>query len=126
MGLRIRPGRDIEIVSFDDEAFVAKASAVYYEARKRHGLSRDIASTEMRRNGTLIGAMKLMDDQADALICGTTGTYASHLWYIEETIGLRPEAHGFAAMNLLHCRGIRCSSATPTSISIRPLRRSPR
>lgn len=101
LGLRIRPGRDIEVASLDDEAFVERASAAYYEGRKRHGLSRETASAEMRRNGTLIGAMKLMEDQADALICGTSGTYASHLRYIEETIGLRPEVHGFAAMNLL-------------------------
>jgi malate dehydrogenase (oxaloacetate-decarboxylating)(NADP+) len=101
LGLRLRPGRDIEIASFDDEAFVTKASAVYYGARKRYGLSRDVASAEMRRNGTLIGAMMLRDGQADALICGTTGTYASHMRYVEETIGLRPDARGFAAMNLL-------------------------
>ncbi|MFB9268136.1 NADP-dependent malic enzyme [Bradyrhizobium erythrophlei] len=101
LGLRIRSGHDIEVASFDDEVFVSKASSIYYDARKRHGLSRDDASAEMRRNGTLIGAMMLMDGQADGMICGTLGAYACHLRYIEETIGLRSGVHGFAAMNLL-------------------------
>jgi len=101
LGLRIRPGHDVEIASFDDEAFVANAGAAYYEARKRHGLTREVAAAEMRRSGTLIGAMMLTRGQADGLLCGTSGPYASHLRYIEDTIGLRSDARGFAAMNLL-------------------------
>jgi malate dehydrogenase (oxaloacetate-decarboxylating)(NADP+) len=101
LGLRIRPGKDVEIASFDDEAFVASASAAYYDSRKRHGLARDVAAAELRRNGTLIGAMLLKSGQADGLLCGALGAYTWHLRHIKETIGLRLDARGFAAMNLL-------------------------
>jgi malate dehydrogenase (oxaloacetate-decarboxylating)(NADP+) len=35
------------------------------------------------------------------MICGSFGGYAGHLRYVEEVVGLKPGARGFAAMNLL-------------------------
>ena len=101
LGLRLVAGRDVEIASFDDESARAEAVEGYYQRRKRHGLSRDVAAAEMRRNTTLIGAMLLSEGKADGLLCGTFGSYAAHLRYVEEVIGLAEGAHGFAAMNLL-------------------------
>jgi malate dehydrogenase (oxaloacetate-decarboxylating)(NADP+) len=97
----LQPGRDVEIASFDDQDSIAEAAEAYYQRRKRHGLSRDVAAAEMRRNSTLIGAMLLCGGQADGLLCGTFGAYANHLRYVEEVIGLADGAHSFAAMSLL-------------------------
>ena len=80
---------------------IAEAAEAYYQRRKRHGLSRDVAAAEMRRNSTLIGAMLLCRGKADGLLCGTFGAYTHHLRYVEEVIGLAEDAHGFAAMSLL-------------------------
>ena len=71
LGLRLQPGRDIEIASFDDHDAVADMQACY-GAASRHGLSRDVAAAEMR-NSTLIRAMLLCGGQADGLLCGTLG-----------------------------------------------------
>jgi malate dehydrogenase (oxaloacetate-decarboxylating)(NADP+) len=101
LGLRLQPGRDIEIASFDDQDAIGEAAEAYYQRRKRLGLSRDVASAEMRRNSTLIGAMLLCGGQADGLLCGTFGAYTQHLRYVEEVIGLAEGAHSFAAMSLL-------------------------
>ena len=64
-------------------------------------MSRDVAAAEMRRNGTLIAAMLVRDGEADGMLCGTFGAYATHLRYVADVIGLREGANGFAAMNLL-------------------------
>ena len=101
LGLRLQPSRDIEIASFDDQDAIGEAAETYYQRRKRHGLSRDVAAAEMRRNSTLIGAMLLYSGKADGLLCGTVGAYANHLRYVEEIIGLADGAHSFAAMSLL-------------------------
>jgi malate dehydrogenase (oxaloacetate-decarboxylating)(NADP+) len=101
LGLRLQPGRDIEIANFDNQDSIAEAAEAYYQRRKRHGLSRDVAAAEMRRNSTLIGAMLLCGGKADGLLCGTVGAYAQHLRYVEEVIGLAEDAHAFAAMSLL-------------------------
>src|SRR5215218_4077034 len=101
LGLRLQLGRDVDSVSFDDQDAIGEAAEAYYQQRKRHGLSRDVAAAEMRRNSTLIGAMLLCGGQAEGLLCGAVGTYANHLRYVEEVIGLAEGAHSFAAMSLL-------------------------
>jgi malate dehydrogenase (oxaloacetate-decarboxylating)(NADP+) len=101
LGLRLEPGRDVEIASFDDQETHAEAAEAYYQQRKRRGLSRDVAAAEMRRNSTLIAAMLVCSGKADGLLCGTFGTYRNHLRYVAQVIGLAEGAHGFAAMNLL-------------------------
>ncbi|HYZ30797.1 MAG TPA: NADP-dependent malic enzyme [Crenalkalicoccus sp.] len=101
LGLRIQPGRDIEVVSLDDEALVGPAAEEYYRLCRRRGVARDFATAEMRRNGTLIASMMLRQGRADAMLCGTIGPYRSHLRYITEVIGLRPGVTTPASLNLL-------------------------
>ena len=61
----------------------------------------EYAKREMRRRTTLIGAMLLRRGDVDAMLCGTVGQHAHHLKHVRDVIGLRPNAHSFAAMNLL-------------------------
>ena len=101
LGLRLEEGRDYEVASFDDEALIGPAAEAYYQLGKRRGLEREFAAAEMRRNGTLIGAMLVRDGKTDGMLCGTFGPYASHLKYVAEAIGLREGVNDFAAMHLL-------------------------
>jgi malate dehydrogenase (oxaloacetate-decarboxylating)(NADP+) len=55
----------------------------------------------MRRRHTLIGAMMIHRGAADGMICGTFGTHALHLHYIDQVIGRRPGATVYAAMNAI-------------------------
>jgi malate dehydrogenase (oxaloacetate-decarboxylating)(NADP+) len=48
-----------------------------------------VAKIELRRRLTLIGAMLLAKRHVDGLICGTWGTTANHLHYIDQVIGMR-------------------------------------
>ncbi len=48
-----------------------------------------MAKIEMRRRLTLIGAMLLHKGDVDGMICGTWGTTAMHLTYIDQVIGKR-------------------------------------
>jgi malate dehydrogenase (oxaloacetate-decarboxylating)(NADP+) len=67
----------------------------------RDGVTPDLAKAKIRRDTTLIGAMLLRRGDADALVCGTFGTYDYHLRHVQDVIGLKPGAKQFAAMNLL-------------------------
>ncbi|MBV9251828.1 MAG: NADP-dependent malic enzyme [Acetobacteraceae bacterium] len=102
LGLRMSEERgDFSIQGFDDPS-LGQAAEDYYLLRRRDGITRDHAQLEMRRNRTLIGAMLVRSGRADAMLCGIAlGRYAESLRYIEDTIGLRPGATTFAAMNLL-------------------------
>ena len=70
-GLRIRIGREVEVLAPDG------------------------------RHPTRLAAELVRDGAADGLLCGTTGVYTAHLSHVAETIGRRPGAARFAAMNML-------------------------
>ena len=56
---------------------------------ERKGVSVHLAKIEMRRRLTLIGAMLLHKGEVDGLLCGTWGTTANHLYYLDQVIGKR-------------------------------------
>jgi malate dehydrogenase (oxaloacetate-decarboxylating)(NADP+) len=64
-------------------------------------VSQHYAQIEMRRRLTLIGAMMMNRGAADGMLCGTFGTHALHLQYVDQVIGLRPGVRNYYAMNVL-------------------------
>ena len=100
LGLRLEAGRDYELAALD-EAFLAEAAEDYYRLGRRRGVTRDYAASEVRGNGTLLGAMLVRAGRAEGMLCGTAGPYASHLRYVAEAIGMRTGVQNLAAMHLL-------------------------
>jgi len=101
LGLRVRPGKEFELVNPDFDARYRDYWTTYHALTERKGVSPEYARTEMRRRHTLIGAMMMHKGEADGMLCGTFGTHAQHLRYIDQVIGLRAGAHRYAAMNAL-------------------------
>jgi malate dehydrogenase (oxaloacetate-decarboxylating)(NADP+) len=101
LGLRLTPGRDVEVINAGDSRLTEPLAADYYKMCSRLGVSREEAKSEMRRNGTLIGAMLLRRGEVDGMLCGMVGTYAAHLKPVMGVVGLREGANNFAAMHLL-------------------------
>ncbi|MBC8022180.1 MAG: NADP-dependent malic enzyme, partial [Burkholderiales bacterium] len=100
-GLRIKPGRDFEVVNPEGDPRYRDYSMEYFKLTQRRGVSIPFAKLEMRRRLTLIGAMMIHKGEADALICGMIGTHASHLHFIDQVLGKRPGVKNYYAMNLL-------------------------
>ncbi|MCA2997767.1 MAG: NADP-dependent malic enzyme [Rhodocyclaceae bacterium] len=100
-GLRIRPGIDFEIINPEYDERYRDYWEQYYALTARRGVSEQYAKIEMRRRLTLIGAMMMHRGEADGMICGTFGTHALHLHYIDQVIGRRAGAKHYYAMNLL-------------------------
>jgi malate dehydrogenase (oxaloacetate-decarboxylating)(NADP+) len=101
LGLRIKPGREFELVNPEQDARYKEYCKTYHKLTERKGVSPEYARVEMRRRNTLIGAMLMIKGEADGMLCGTFGTHALHLQYIEQVIGLRPGIKHYAAMNAL-------------------------
>jgi malate dehydrogenase (oxaloacetate-decarboxylating)(NADP+) len=100
-GLRMRLGHDVECVNVLDDPRYRDTWNEYYQLARRKGVTRSLAQAEVRTRTTLIGAMLVRKGDADAMLCGTIGTYLDHLKYIRTTIGLQPGVNTFAAMQLL-------------------------
>jgi len=100
-GLRIRPGRDFEMVNPNSDPRFRDYWQEYYALVQRKGVSMEYARREVTRRTTLIGALMVRRGDADAMLCGTIAEHSLHLGYVANVIGLRKGVNQFAAMNML-------------------------
>jgi malate dehydrogenase (oxaloacetate-decarboxylating)(NADP+) len=98
-GLRLRSGLDYAVVNVEDDHRYRDFWQTYHRMTERKGVTSQIAKIEMRRRLTLIGAMLLHKGDVDGLICGTWGTTAMHLQYVDQVIGKRSGVNTYACMN---------------------------
>jgi malate dehydrogenase (oxaloacetate-decarboxylating)(NADP+) len=101
IGLNLVPERDFEIVNPESDPRYRELWTEYHQMMAREGVTPEIAKARMRLDTTLIGCMLLRRGDADALVCGTFGTYEHHLAQVRDVIGLSEGATLFAAMTLL-------------------------
>jgi malate dehydrogenase (oxaloacetate-decarboxylating)(NADP+) len=100
-GLRIQPGVDFELVDPEDDPRFRECSEAYQRKMGREGVTPEMAKAQLRRSNTLIAAMLMDRNDADAMLCGLVGRFDHHLEHVAAVIGLQEGAHGFAAMNAL-------------------------
>jgi malate dehydrogenase (oxaloacetate-decarboxylating)(NADP+) len=98
-GLRLQQGRDYDVVNTEDDHRYRDYWQTYHQMMERRGVTQQLAKIEMRRRLTLIGAMLLHKGEVDGLICGTWGTTAWHLGFVDQVIGKRAGVKTFACMN---------------------------
>ena len=101
LGLRIRPGEHFELVNPEDDPRYREYWSEYHRMMQRRGITPETAKRDMRRHNTLIAAMMVHKDEADAMLCGTVSLPLRHLRYIDAVIGRRPGVSLYAAMNIL-------------------------
>ncbi len=98
-GLRLREGDDYTVVNVEQDHRYRDFWQTYHRMTERKGMTAQVAKIEMRRRLTLISAMLLHKGDVDGMICGTWGTTAMHLQYIDQVIGKRPGVNTYACMN---------------------------
>ena len=101
IGLNLVPGRDVDVVDPEQDPRYRELWSEYYSLMSRDGVTPDLAKVRVRRDTTLFGALLLRKGYANALVCGTFGSYDYHLQHVRDVIGLKPDARQFAAMDLL-------------------------
>jgi malate dehydrogenase (oxaloacetate-decarboxylating)(NADP+) len=101
LGLRARPGRDFDLINPNSDPRFRDYWRLYHNLMERKGVTVEVAKREMIRRTTLIGALMVRQNEADAMLCGTYGEHGTHLSYIANVIGLQPGVRQFAAMNML-------------------------
>jgi malate dehydrogenase (oxaloacetate-decarboxylating)(NADP+) len=104
-GLRLREELDYDVVNVEKDQRYRDFWQTYHRMTERRGVTAQMAKIEMRRRLTLIGAMLLHKDDVDGMICGTWGTTAIHLNYVDQVIGKRAGVCTYAAMNGLMLPG---------------------
>ncbi|VXC94969.1 putative fused malic enzyme oxidoreductase; putative phosphotransacetylase [Enterobacterales bacterium 8AC] len=101
LGLQLTPGKDFEVVNNESDPRFKAYWGEYYQIMKRRGVSQEQARRAVIGNPTLIAAIMLHRGEADAMICGTIGSYHEHYEVVEKVLGFRKGAHVAGAMNAL-------------------------
>ena len=98
-GLRLKEELDYDVVNVEQDHRYRDFWQTYHRMMERRGVTVQMAKIEMRRRLTLIAGMLLQKGDVDGLICGTWGTTAIHLDYLDQVIGKREGVHTYACMN---------------------------
>ncbi|ACX86807.1 NADP-dependent oxaloacetate-decarboxylating malate dehydrogenase [Pectobacterium parmentieri] len=101
LGLQLTIGKDFEVVNNESDPRFKEYWSEYFELMKRRGVSQEKAQRAVIGNPTLIGSIMVHRGEADALICGTIGTYEEHFDVVEKVFGYREGVHVAGAMNAL-------------------------
>ncbi|AIA69764.1 MULTISPECIES: NADP-dependent oxaloacetate-decarboxylating malate dehydrogenase [Pectobacterium] len=101
LGLQLTIGKDFEVVNNESDPRFKEYWSEYFELMKRRGVSQEKAQRAVIGNPTLIGSIMVHRGEADALICGTIGTYEEHFDVVEKVFGYREGVHTAGAMNAL-------------------------
>ncbi|MFK8251670.1 NADP-dependent malic enzyme [Ancylobacter terrae] len=100
-GLSIRPGTDFDLINPDDDPRYRDYVNTYVERAGRRGVTPEIARTLVRTTPTVIAALAVARNDADAMLCGVEGRFVRHLRHVRTIIGLAPGAQELAALSAL-------------------------
>ena len=98
LGLRIQEGKDFEIVSPLYDKRFNQYSKMYHEIMGRNGVSPAEAKNIVRTKNTVIAALMVRRNEADAMLCGSEGAYITHLRFIRQIIEREPDVTSLAAV----------------------------
>ncbi|MEO6972698.1 MAG: NADP-dependent malic enzyme [Rhodoferax sp.] len=98
-GLRLKQDRDYDVVNVEQDHRYRDFWQTYHRLTERKGVTVQMAKIEMRRRLSLISYMLLEKGEVDGVICGTWGTTAMHLVYLDQVIGKRAGVCTYACMN---------------------------
>ena len=101
MGLSIVPGKDFDIVDNLNDDVITSIGEEYHGLMARQGMTPKAAQTRVRANTTVVASMLLRRGDADAMLCGTFGTYGKHLQMVDEIIGRKKESPVVGALTVL-------------------------
>jgi malate dehydrogenase (oxaloacetate-decarboxylating)(NADP+) len=101
LGLKLAAGGDFELVNPDSDPRYNDYVALYLERMGRRGVTPQSAREIVRTRRTVIAAIMLARDEADAMLAGPVGEFSTHLRHIVDVIGLRPEMHEASTVHAL-------------------------
>ncbi len=100
-GLRIRHGRDFELVNPQKDDRFREYVDLMLEKAGRQGVTPEAARTIVRSSSTVIGALAVERGDADAMLCGLDGRFLRHLGYVEMIIGRATGVRTLAGLSIL-------------------------
>ncbi|MCU4122105.1 NADP-dependent malic enzyme [Variovorax sp. N23] len=100
-GLHLRLEVDADVVDPENDARFRQYWEAYHKLMGRRGITPEAAKSMVRRSNTSIAALMVHLGDADAMLCGLVGRFDSHLKILNQLLGVKRGAPGFATLNAL-------------------------
>ena len=101
LSIDLKPGRDFEVINpLYDERFYEYWN-YYHELMGRKGVSPSQAKNIVRTQSTVIASLVVKKGEADAMICGTVGLFATHFRHVSNIIGKEEGVKDFSTLTAL-------------------------
>ena len=101
LDLRLKLGEDFELCDPNSDPRFNEYWSLYHSLMERKGVSPASARQVVRTRPSVIASLMVKLNQAEAMICGTIGSYSEHLTDITDVIGLRDGVRTPSSMTLL-------------------------
>ena len=99
--LRLEIDKDFELVDPEDDPRYREYWETYHVLMERRGVTPAMARSILRSNTTVIGTLMVHKGEADAVMCGMTGQYRTHLKDYIDILGLKPDVETAATLGVL-------------------------
>ncbi|RZL91994.1 MAG: NADP-dependent malic enzyme [Variovorax sp.] len=100
-GLHIQLGNEVDCVNPEDDPRFRTYWEAYHKVMGRRGITPEASKAMVRRSNTTIASLMVQLGDADAMLCGLVGRFDSHLKILNQVLGTKPGAPGFATLNAL-------------------------
>ena len=100
-GLRLRIGETIEVIDPYDHPDLEACAQEYYTVMARKGVTPAYARRIICSMPTTLALTLVRLGKADAMLCGTEGSYVSHLRDVRILAGIKPGLKELAAVTML-------------------------
>ena len=104
-GLRLKVGRDVQVCDPETDSRYETWWKEVHRLMARNGVTQEAARAAVRRSTTVLAALMVRMNDADAMICGTLGRFDVHFQHVSDIIGKEPHAPCMAALNALIAGG---------------------
>lgn len=101
LGLRLKIDRDFILVDPQDDPRYRAYSQCYLGLMERKGVTPDSARTIVRTDTTVIAALMVQRQEADAMLAGPVGKFQNHLSSVKSIMGMQPGAETLASLSVL-------------------------
>ncbi len=98
LGLRIRPGRDFELVNPQTDPRFDTYGHEYFKIMGRRGVTPARAQHLLRSRSSTFAALMVRCGDADGMLCGTVGAFHKHLERVDDIIGKAPGVHDYSTL----------------------------
>jgi malate dehydrogenase (oxaloacetate-decarboxylating)(NADP+) len=102
LGLRIRPGVDFELVNPESDPRYWDYWTTYHAIMERRGVSPAMAQAIVRTRNSVIAALMVYRNEADALLTGVVGPFLNKLEFVLDVIGLRSGGNVAGTLGVLN------------------------